>query len=224
MLEHFTCVPSIEVTLKKPSTKIAVLTAFTLICASCAGIPYPTDFHLYDDLRSFKAKPMQQLAGNSYRLVWHAWHQTPGLITANCFKEECSLEVRHTDGYGTYQQGKLVGRGKVNISRHEFEVVAGGFNKNRFRELSPNLRQNSRYAGLASENDNSEAIKICLHAPHYYLESNVEGEYHVIYRYCQDDYGRDLEVAFPLIELAEKYFPSQMQHITAVWIQEERSQ
>lgn len=210
--------------MKKRNTKLFILSAFALVCAACAGISYPSDLPLYEDLRSFRAKPLQQFNGSSYRLVWHAWHQTPGLITANCYKGECTLELRYTDGYGTYQQGKLAGRAKVNISNHEYEGVAESFVTNRFGELISYPKRNNPYEETFSEDEDFEEISICLHAPHYYLESYMESEYYVIYRYCEDNYRRDLRVAFPLIELAEKYFPTQMEHVTAVWIQEERIQ
>lgn len=185
-----------------------------VLCCSC--ISYPSDYHLYEDLRSFRAQPLEQIPGESYRLVWHAWHQRPGLILANCSKY-CYLELRYTDGYGTYSQGKLDGVVKTAITKSEFKTVVNGFEEGQFANLNPYLRPDERYDGLI-ESASEDEIVICLHAPYYYLERYVKKEYLVIYRYCQNNYSEDLAVAFPLIELAEKYFPSEMKLIKAVWL------
>ena len=183
-------------------------------------ISYPSDFHQYEDLRSFKALPVQQIPGRSIRLTWHAWHKTPGLILANCDGQECYLEVRFTDGYGTYQQGKLKGIRKAKISQEEFNTISFAFDQGGFAALEPQLRQEERYSGLLQTDG---TIAICIHSPHYYLETYENGRHHVIYRYCQDDYDDGLYIAMPLIELAEHYFPSEMLKIFAIWIEEERA-
>lgn len=186
------------------------------LCVSC--ISYPSGYHLYEDLRSFRALPLEQIPGESYRLVWHAWHQRPGLILANC-SEKCSLELRYTDGYGTYSQGKLDGVVNAAITEAEFNKIAASFENGKFSSLSPDLRPNEAYEGLKKGGTEDEII-ICLHAPHYYLESYIQQDYRVIYRYCQDNYTEDLAIAFPLIELAEKYFSDEMKLVKAVWLDE----
>lgn len=197
-----------------------------LMLTSTTANEYPSDYHLYSNLSSFRAPVLQSITGNSYRLVWHAWHQKPATILANCNKSICYLELRYTDGYGTYYQGKLQESLKKNISVNEFERIATGFAENGFSSLSPQLRENSAYEGIKYEiteeekDDKMETVTFCLHAPHYYLESNIDDRYHLIYRYCQPNYTDDLKSAFPLIELAEKTFPKQMEDISAYWIKE----
>ena len=188
-------------------------------CSTSLGISYPSDFHQYEELRSFKAPPIEQIEGQSIRLTWHAWHKAPGLILANCANQQCHLEVRFTDGYGTYRQGSLKGIRKADISREEFDAIDLAFERGGFTALEPQLRENDEYLG-AAQSDGS--IAICIHAPHYYLETLKENRRHIIYRYCQDNYDDGLRIAMPLVELAEHYFPNEMSKIIAVWIEEER--
>jgi len=192
-------------------------------CSTSLGISYPSDFHQYKDLRSFKAPPIEQIEGQSIRLIWHAWHKTPGLILANCTDQQCRLEVRFTDGYGTYRQGNLEGIRKVDISREEFDAIELAFERGGFAALEPQLRENDEYSGV-TQSDSSVAdgfISICIHTPHYYLETFKENHRHIIYRYCQDNYDDGLRIAMPLVELAERYFPNEMSKITATWGEEE---
>ena len=190
-------------------------------CQSLSGISYPSDFHQYEELRSFKAPPVEDIDGQSYRLTWHAWHKTPGLILANCNGSDCFIEVRFTDGYGTYSQGDLAGIRKAEISRNEFEEIDLAFRVGGFYELKPQLRAAEQYHGLKASENEGELV-ICLHAPSYYLEAFDGSKKHMIYRYCQDNYDDGLRVAMPLIELAERNFPNEMKSIVAVWIEDER--
>lgn len=179
-------------------------------CSTTLGISYPSNFHQYESLRSFKARPIEQIEGQSIRLTWHAWHKSPGLILANCANQLCYLEIRFTNGYGTYQQGNLSGIRKVVIAREEFDTIEATFDRDGFAALEPQLRENGPYSSIAPPDG---SITFCVHAPHYYLETFKENHRHIIYRYCQDNYDDGLRIAKPLIELAEHYFPNEMSHI-----------
>lgn len=205
---------------------IAVLRIFcsaiplgTAGCASLSSISYPSDFHQYEELRSFRAPPIEQIPGHSIRLTWHAWHKKPALILANCAEAKCRLELRFTDGYGTYRQGKLEGVRQVSISKREFDVIAISLEEGGFDDLPSDLREN-RNASLEPDSDGN--IAICIHSPSYYLETFENGRRQMIYRYCQNNYEDGLRLAIPLIELAEEHFGKEMSSITAVWIDEER--
>jgi hypothetical protein len=197
---------------------------FILVLIGCSQL---NDHHQYDDyhhsedLKSFKAPMLKDIKGESYRLTWHAWHQQPGLILANCYKKHCSLELIYTNGYGTYQQGELINKQKIRITEKEFADVRSAFAFNDFRAASADLRHHFSLEETASDNGELVTVHICLHAPHYYLEAKVNKEHYLIYRYCQDNYKKDLQRAFPLIELAEKYFPAEMPKIKAHWLNEQ---
>lgn len=132
------------------------------------------------------------------------------------------LELRYTNGVGTYRSGKLAGIRRKKITPSEFRRIEQSFENGNFYQLSPTLRENNGYYGFTVSEEKGEEELICLHAPTYYLESYRNGEHHLLYRYCQDDYEDGLKVAMPLIELAEVYFPKEMEGITAFWLQEKR--
>lgn len=204
--------------------KNAIILASGLMLSSCVSLErynYPSDFHQYEELQSFKAPPVEQIAGKSFRLTWHAWHKTPALILANCVDQKCRLELRFTDGYGTYSQGKLAGIRQTKITIEEFNIIERAFVEGRFESLPPLLRREDEYHGL-KESENENEIIICVHAPSYYLEAYENTQHHIIYRYCQENYTDGLRVAMPLIELAETHFPEEMPSIIAVWIEKER--
>ena len=204
---------------KRASTVAGILIASA--CTTVGGHEYPSDYHLYEILESFRAPAIEQIEGQSYRLVWHAWHQSPGLILANCIDQKCMIEVRYTDGYGTYTQGKLEAIRTAEISRSEFEEIGRAFEGDGFWKLEPNLRPGDPYLGV-SENASDESLRICLHAPSYYLEGFEEGRSHLIYRYCQRNYDDGIQVAMPLIEIAERHFPEEMEKIVAKWLMDAR--
>nr|WP_298897400.1 hypothetical protein [uncultured Altererythrobacter sp.] len=190
-------------------------------CTTTGGHEYPSDYHLYENLRSFRAPAIEQIEGQSYRLVWHAWHQSPGLILANCTNLKCMIEVRYTDGYGTYTQGTLERVRSTEISRSEFEEIGSAFERDGFWNLESHLRPNEPYLGV-NDNAPDEGPVICLHAPSYYLEGLEIGQNHTIYRYCQNNYDDGIQVAMPLIELAERHFPAEMGKIVAKWLKSKR--
>lgn len=204
---------------KRASSVACVFTVSA--CTTVGGHEYPSDYHLYETLQSFRAPAIEQIEGQSYRLVWHAWHQSPGLILANCKDQECVIEVRYTDGYGTYSQGKLEGSRTAKISRSDFEEIGRAFEGDGFWKLEPHLRPGEPYLGV-SENASDESPAICLHAPSYYLEGFEEGRSHLIYRYCQRNYEDGIQVAMPLIKMAERHFPEEMEKIVAKWLLDER--
>jgi len=204
--------------------KNAIILASGLMLSSCISLErynYPSDFHQYEELQSFKAPPIESIKGTSYRLTWHAWHKTPSLILANCLDQKCGLELRFTDGYGTYSQGKLAGIRRAEITNEEFNRIERAFIEGGFANLPPLLRKKDEYHGLKESEDENEIV-ICIHAPSYYLETYENTQHHIIYRYCQENYTDGLRVAMPLIELAETHFPKEMPSIIAVWIEEER--
>lgn len=192
-------------------------------CQSGDEISYPSDYHQYDDLRSFRAPPIEQIDGRSYRLTWHPWHKTPSLILANCNETSCFIEVRFTDGYGTYTQGKLRGVRKQEISFDDFRKIERAFNEADFNSLEPHLREGNASQGLYEPQSDDVVAIICVHAPAYYLETYDGFQKRMIYRYCQDDYDEGLRIAMPLIELAERSFPLEMKAIVAEWIEDERA-
>lgn len=199
----------------------AALILIVAACTTIGGHEYPSDYHLYETLDSFRAPAIEQIEGQSYRLVWHAWHQAPGLILANCIDQKCMIEVRYTDGYGTYTQGKLEAIHTAEISRSEFEEIGSAFERDGFWGLEPHLRPGEPYLGV-SDNAPDEGPAICLHAPSYYLQGFEEGRSHLIYRYCQRNYDDGIQVAMPLIEIAERHFPDEMEKIVAKWLKDER--
>ena len=206
------------------SVKRASIVACVLMVSACTTVgvhEYPSDYHLYEILESFRAPAIEQIEGQSYRLVWHAWHQSPGLILANCIDQKCMIEVRYTDGYGTYSQGKLEGSRTAEISRSEFEEIGRAFERDGFWNLEPHLRPNEPYRGV-SGNASDDGPAICLHAPSYYLEGFDDGQSHLIYRYCQRNYDDGIQMAMPLIEMAERHFPAEMEKIVAKWLMNKR--
>lgn len=199
---------------------LLLLPASLLVVAGCSTPDrheYPSDYHQYGVLESFRAPAIQEIAGRSYRLTWHAWHKKPGLIRATCEVDSCELELRFTDGYGTYTQGKLAGVRTTGISRDEFDAIEQAFAEGDFASFDPDLRDGEPYAGVVDQAEEG-AIPICIHAPSYYLES-YDGERHkIVYRYCQSDYGDALGIARPLVELSARYFPEETALVSAEWI------
>ncbi len=155
------------------------------------------------DLRSMQAEP---LADNrrAYRLIWHAWHKKPGILTLWCDPEACSAELRHTDGFGTYRQGNLTGLYTLRVERTKALEVMAAIDAGGLWTLAPQVRgKDGARSGLPEDSKDS----ICLHAPHYFIEAKDSGHSLLAYRYCQSNYMDGLNAMAPLISLFDELFP-----------------
>ena len=155
------------------------------------------------DLRSMQAEPLGDNR-RAYRLIWHAWHKKPGILTLWCDPKSCSAELRHTDGFGTYQQGNLTGLYTLRVERTKALEVMDAIDAGGLWTLDPQVRgKDGARVGLPE--DSKEAI--CLHAPHYFIEAKDSGRSLLAYRYCQSNYMDGLTAMAPLISLFDELFP-----------------
>jgi hypothetical protein len=155
------------------------------------------------DLQSMQAEP---LADNmrAYRLIWHAWHKKPGILTLWCDPAACSAELRHTDGFGTYRRGNLAGLYTLRVERTKALEVMAAIDAGGLWTLDPQVRdKNGARPGLPQDSIDS----ICLHAPHYFIEAKDSGRSLLAYRYCQSNYMDGLNAVAPLIALFDELFP-----------------
>ena len=154
-------------------------------------------------LNSMRALPLGDDA-RSYRLIWHAWHKKPGMLTLVCDSKQCSAELRHTDGYGTYRQGTLEDIYTKRVERAKAHQVMAALESGGLWALAPQvLDENGKRTGLPQDSVDS----ICLHAPHYYIEAKDSGRSLLAYRYCQSNYMDGLNAVAPLIALFDELFP-----------------
>ena len=143
----------------------------------------------------------------AYRLIWHAWHKKPGILTLQCGPNECSAELRHTDGYGTYQQGSLEDIYIKRVERTKALAVMDAIDDGGLWSLPPQVRnEKGERDGLPEDSK----TQICLHAPYYYIEAKDSGRSFLAYRYCQSDYMDGLKAMAPLIALFDELFPEQL--------------
>jgi hypothetical protein len=158
------------------------------------------------ELQSMRAEPLSDQA-RAYRLIWHAWHKKPGILTLHCDTKECSAELRHTDGYGTYQQGSLEDISKKPVERTKAMAVMDALNVGGVWSLPPQVHsEKGERVGLPED----AKTQICLHAPYYYIEAKDSGRSLLAYRYCQSNYMDGLNSMTPLIALFDELFPEQL--------------
>jgi hypothetical protein len=144
---------------------------------------------------------------HAYRLIWHAWHKKPGILTLQCDTKECSAELRHTDGYGTYRQGTLEDIFIKRVERTKALAVMKAIDDGGLWSLPPQVRnEKGERAGLPEDSK----TQLCLHAPYYYIEAKDSGRSLLAYRYCQSNYLDGLNIMAPLIALFDEFFPEQL--------------
>ncbi len=158
------------------------------------------------DLASFEAQILNLEEGEVIRFVLHEWHKQPGLISARCSAVSCVLEVRLTDGYGTYDQGSLSFQDSVPMAHSDFDRLANELRDRGFWELSETRGESVRE--IVDENG-ERRIALCMHAPHYFLQARIEGERRSVARYCQDNYSDAYVAGAHLLEIAAREFPEQ---------------
>jgi hypothetical protein len=158
------------------------------------------------DLQSMRAETLSDDA-RAYRLIWHAWHKKPGILTLQCGPKECSAELRHTDGYGTYRQGTLEDIFIKRVERLKAMAVMDAINAGSVWSLPPQVRVEK---GERVDLPEDSKTQICLHAPYYYIEAKDSGRSLLAYRYCQSNYMDGLKAMAPLIALFDELFPEQL--------------
>jgi hypothetical protein len=178
-------------------------------CATAAPATLATARHASDTVEDsleklLKVKRIEDSAPETYRILWHPWHQNSAAIGITMRDGWRILEVSQTDGYGTYTVGDFKSVVRTSISREEFEAIASPFQA--LSGLTP-----QSFGELVSWPDGQD--RICLHSSSYTLESRVGGAAHSLWRWCHPDYSRDFEIAKPLLSLAWKKFPEQMKNI-----------
>lgn len=178
---------------------LSILGIFVL--AGCASAPpVPDDLPHAEELRSLRVGPLAA-GGETLRIALHEWHKRPALITLSCEGENCDLEMRMTDGYGTYRQGRLNLIETESIEKALFDTVIEEVSARGFWRLEPQLRE--KFEGVNADG----SVALCLHAPHYYAEGRSDGRRQLIYRYCQPNYADGLVTLAPLLKLAAETFP-----------------
>lgn len=162
----------------------------------------------HNELASMEMSPLVG-DGPSYRLIWHAWHRRPGALTLSCDQRRCTAELRHTDGYGTYQQGTLAFN-QTRTVRHEraLQVIAAMQTHGVFG-LKPDLPVDGNSYLRPGHGNN-----ICLHAPNFYIEARHGPQSVLAYRFCQDDYESSIATVRPLIDLFTELFPREMSQVS----------
>jgi hypothetical protein len=158
------------------------------------------------DLQSMRAELLSDQA-RAYRLIWHAWHKKPGILTLQCDPKECSAELRHTDGYGTYRQGTLEDIFIKRVERTKAMAVMDAISAGGVWSLPPQVRvEKGERVGLPEDSK----TQLCLHAPYYYIEAKDSGRSLMAYRYCQSNYMDGLKAMAPLIVFFDELFPEQL--------------
>lgn len=175
-----------------------------------------------NDLRSMQLEPLAQ-DGDSYRLIWHAWHRRPGVLTLTCRRASCHAEIRYTNGYGTYTQGNLAVVERRSVPSDVVRPVMSVIETNRLWEIAPDLPTNGLYGPRQGRGTNQE-IEICIHAPHYFIEAQAAGRSLLLYRYCQANYADGLNAVAPMIALFGNLFPEQMSQVSGFSNLEERGE
>jgi hypothetical protein len=158
------------------------------------------------NLKSMNAQPLRDDA-RAYRLIWHAWHKKPGMLTLTCKAGACTAELRHTDGFGTYHQGKLEKVYTKRVQELKALQVMSALDEGGVWALPPQLADEKGYRiGLPEGGQDW----ICLHAPYYFVEAKKLGRSLLAYRYCQPNYRDGLDAMAPLITLFEELFPTRI--------------
>jgi hypothetical protein len=163
------------------------------------------------DLASMNLTPLDG-QGPSYRLIWHAWHRRPGSLTLWCEQSRCQAELRYTDGYGTYNQGRLHYARTRPVSRETAQNVMAAMDQNGFWQLTAHLPTGGPYGDRPTLSEPS----ICLHAPHYFLEGRRADQSRLVYRYCQPNVNDGLVAVKPMIDLFDTLFPDDFPQVKAV--------
>jgi hypothetical protein len=183
---------------------VRVALAAAVLLVGCSHAPSPgSELPHAEELRSLRAPALAALEGDTLRIVFHDWHRSPGLLTLNC-RRSCTLEVRTTDGYGTYQQGTLDRAATVRVAESEARAVMEAVGDRGFWRLLPLLPEGGTYGFRPGGGD-----MICLHAPYYYLEGRVGERKQLVHRYCQEGYEDGWVAAAPLLEMFRRRFPEE---------------
>ncbi len=163
-------------------------------------------FSHLEDLKSMRAQPLRDDA-RGYRLIWHAWHKKPGILTLTCKAGACTAELRHTDGFGTYRQGKLEKIYTKRVQESKALQVMAALDEGGVWALPPQVADEKGYRIGLPEGGQGW---ICLHAPYYFVEAKKPGRSLLAYRYCQPNYRDGLDAMVPLITLFEELFPTRI--------------
>jgi hypothetical protein len=188
-----------------PAKQIAAVCLMMMpIAASAQGSDvYPVGLPHAEDLASMQARPLPDHS-RAYRLIWHAWHKKPGMLTLTCARTACTAELRHTNGYGTYRQGRLQRVYRKKVATDEALSVMAALDAGGVWTLPPQLPVG---VGMRAGMPEGSELRICLHAPHYYVEAK-DGERSILaYRHCQSNYKDGLNAMAPLIALFDRIFP-----------------
>ncbi|MEQ1706886.1 MAG: hypothetical protein ABL864_00970 [Terricaulis sp.] len=143
-------------------------------------------------------------------------------MTIACREEVCFAELRHTDGYGTYAQGRLALVERRPIPLGEARSVTSAIDG--LWALDPDLPIDGLYGLRRPVKSDEEVIEICIHAPHYFIEARTRSRSFLMYRYCQDNYDDGLIALTPMLALFERLFPEPMSQVSAFSNLEERGE
>lgn len=160
-------------------------------------------FSHLENLKSMRAQPLGDDV-RAYRLIWHAWHKNPGILTLACKSEVCTAELRHTDGFGTYRQGELEKIYTKRVAKSKALEVMAALDAGGVWALPPQLADER---GNRIDLPTGGEDWVCLHAPYYFVEAKEPGRSLLAYRYCQPNYRDGLNAMAPLITLFEELFP-----------------
>lgn len=156
------------------------------------------DIWFSSEIDALKLGAIKNETALTYRVILHLWHANIGALSLSCKQEECELNIRRTDGYGTYSVGKLVEEQTYSISRNEAQKI---------------LPHQDQLASMP-EQINPFQFGLCLHAPSFLIES-LDGVAPVRrFRHCKEGmWSEYLETACPLIEYAWSVDPQNMKGI-----------
>lgn len=157
-----------------------------------------------------KVPRIEEANPDTYRILWHPWHQNTAAIAVTQRHGFDILEVSQTDGYGTYTVGELRSVKRAPIGRLEFTHIADSFAR------LAGVKQQVDPSGVSEVIDpetGDKLIRVCIHGSSFTIESRVAETARSIFRHCQDDYDDVFEIARPLVKLAWAKFPEQMKRI-----------
>ncbi len=184
------------------------------LLTACASAPWvPDDAPHADELRSFEKATLRSQEGDGFRLLLHEWHLQPALLEAACNRDTCWLEIRLTNGYGTYFQGELEAVNSAPLPRERFHALAEQLGSRGIW----NLPDHNDELRTGVDENGEEVIYICMHSPSYFVEARIGNDYIVVQRYCEDNYEDGYTVAAPLLALFQEEFPAEFaaaSHVT----------
>lgn len=154
--------------------------------------------------KMFEEPRISQRSGEVYRLFWAAKRQHPiAIIISDPLGSGPKIELKSTNGYATYTEGKLNNHFERQISLNEFRDF-----QERFQGFSDLISDDDR--DITGPND-GDTILICIHASSYSVEIKSRDFSHYISRSaCADSFEVDMNYVVPFISMAHAYFEEEL--------------